>query len=724
MRMVRFIRWCFFVLHICWHGAGRELTMKRAAKGTARDSAEARANYTQLAHFGKASHVTMRGLTSVLRETQKEGIPAACSRRTLQRARDFVCSARTPFGPLVKTHTMTQADGTELVIGIQNPLAFIWLAAKHCEAFSELLLERLREHPSTPSSPWKLIVYQDGVNPGDSKAAHQTRNSVAYYWAFAEYGMAALCHEEVWGTPVVVRTAEAKKLSGKIAELTTLVLLQFFGENEADIAVTGITLNLHSGERKRIFAKVGVLLADEPALVEMSDSKGHQSHKSCCLCMNCTNHKPPGGGVPLHQRTDYAVPLTECNFSKFELHTDESMRAMLMKLRASKGVLDAASFADREVACGFNWNPHNMLLNERLNIGLASCIMYEWTHVTVSSGIADVEFGLFMKAMRDRRTDTTYDELAGYVKQWQCPKSNPSLDKLFTKASQKNNLKNASFSSSVSEFLTLAPILARWLACVVAVRGEAMELVRSMIAVLQVLELLQAVRRTRVLPELLRAAIEGHFKLFLLAWGEDYVRPKHHFALHLWHMLEHFGFLLATMTNERRHRLVKRYTRPRSGTQTWEFGVVCDITSHQMWEIKEQFLTSGRTESKPRPRMLKVIAEVCPGISHDSVVLHARVPIADGHASHGDVVLCRHAGQDRVGELLTSFSDGHGRQISLLNLWRSLPNTASSAIAHFAIDDSACTVVQTSSLIVALTFCMSPDGRECSVILPWSHRTV
>ena len=54
--------------------------------------------------------------------------------------------------------------------------------------------------------------------------------------------------------------------------------------------------------------------------------------------------------------------------------------------------------------CGFNWNPHNVILNERLRVKAISTLMYDWAHLYVCDGLAINEFGDMMKAMHELKT--------------------------------------------------------------------------------------------------------------------------------------------------------------------------------------------------------------------------------------------------------------------------------------------------------------------------------
>ena len=58
------------------------------------------------------------------------------------------------------------------------------------------------------------------------------------------------------------------------------------------------------------------------------------------------------------------------------------------------------------------------------------------------------------------------------------------------------------------------------------------------------------------------------------------MRPKRHFALHLPDMLRCFWMLVSTLTNERRHRVVTRYTRLRLNVKMWDLSVVEEITAY------------------------------------------------------------------------------------------------------------------------------------------------
>ena len=63
--------------------------------------------------------------------------------------------------------------------------------------------------------------------------------------------------------------------------------------------------------------------------------------------------------------------------------------------------------------------------------------------------------------------------------------------------------------------------------------------------------MLQAVKTGEISADELRVAITTPLDLYKAAYGEDLLRPKHHYALHLPDMLARFGFLVSKFTHER-----------------------------------------------------------------------------------------------------------------------------------------------------------------------------
>ena len=147
-----------------------------------------------------------------------------------------------------------------------------------------------------------------------------------------------------------------------------------------------------------------------------------------------------------------------------------------------------------------------------------------------------------MKVLQKDNVGTSYDELGKYLSAFTFPKSCTNVAHLFTAEKNANNYKTGNFSCTGSEFLTLVPVIHRYFATVVTARGIHMDKVNSMLAVLEVVMLLLALKTETVTADQLTKAIVKHLALFQIAWGETRVRPKHHYAIHLGPMQAYFGF--------------------------------------------------------------------------------------------------------------------------------------------------------------------------------------
>ena len=271
----------------------------------------------------------------------------------------------------------------------------------------------------------------------------------------------------------------------------------------------GVSLDFLDGECAHIFGKIIMIVTDEPAIKEIIENKGHAGKMCCFACKNATLHRGMGFQQPLWQTNPYCKSIAETDIREFDIHDDASLRNHIIQLHSYDGVLSPGDFQSKTEIYGFNYNPYSPVLDDDLQMGVATAISYEWGHVYVCDGLLDGEFGRFMKFMNGvRGSQTRYAELGYYVGKFVLPKSRGKLEHLFTSERSKANYRNSNVSSTASELLSLAPILLRYLKHVVLPRGEALPQVNSMIVCLKVLELFQAIKTHSTKPAELGAAIK------------------------------------------------------------------------------------------------------------------------------------------------------------------------------------------------------------------------
>ena len=469
-------------------------------------------------------------------------------------------------------------------------------------------------------------------------------------------------------------------------------------------------------------------LAYEPALKDLLDFKGHAVTRCCFMCLNCVLHKAPADSLPLHLFSSYCSTILETDIKKFKAHSDTTLKVAMQRLHAYKGVLKNEDFKRREQLMGLSWNPASIILNEKFCLRAITISMWDWGHCYVSDGLADTEFGLCMHALRF--TASTYRECAQYVLSYTVPKARGMPTHLFEPKRFPNYIASKSFAAISSEFLTLAPILRRYFSHVVARRGQHVAHVRSMVAVLDVIELLQACKhKDMVSPEVLYNAIQRHLNLSQDVYGPNFVRPKHHYVLHLPQILAHFKVLIATFTHERRHRVAKRYTRNRTNLKAWGVGAIEDITCHQIWELQQPFFQVD-TSSKPKGLILHALRELFPLVADADMTLHSNITINGGKCSSMDVVSYALDGNACVGRLYLTV--GFERRssaaergplaaeralVSVVSVWEQA--SVSDCMRYRSFTVRARKVkVPTCDLDTVFTHRMSKDGKQSTILVP------
>ena len=95
-----------------------------------------------------------------------------------------------------------------------------------------MIMDAHRAEPSSPSKPWKIVLYQDGVGPSDMGAAHHTRSACAWYLSIGKLGVLALIHEEAWGCACTLRKSEYNKIKGTTTGLLASIIELFRGTHD------------------------------------------------------------------------------------------------------------------------------------------------------------------------------------------------------------------------------------------------------------------------------------------------------------------------------------------------------------------------------------------------------------------------------------------------------------------------------------------------------------
>ena len=504
------------------------------------------------------SFLSQSALQGVLREIRDKGLPAASSRRSIKRAREDSVRVATSYGELFQTITIPCEDESTTDLEIVSPAPFLAHAFKQCPAFSKYMMANHDENHSSAERPWRIILYTDEVSPGNQLKVDNRRKVWVLYWSFAELG-SGLSNEVMWNILTVVRSSTVKDVNG-LTVLLRYILPSFY--SPADFR-HGITLS-HNDRVFMLFSSINLIVADEAALKAVWEFKGASGTLPCFFCRNVVLHRSD-----LHLMDSSLVSATETDFSKFVIHTDESLRATVRMLETQKDLLRPKAFERLEQSVGINYRPDGLLCDPAfVSLTPITSTLYDWMHCYVVGGVFNVEVGHLMNCLAANGVSNV--DIQSFFQSLTFPKLLSSRGITGKLAFQKKIDAGDPFKCSASEALSIYAPLRFFIMSIDCDRGSDLhKAITSYFCLASVLDHLRKSMKGAIDANKLLELIMKHTCYYKSAYGEDSMIPKFHFSLHLPSMLRAHGLLVACFVHERKHKEVKRVANNMSNTQGW-----------------------------------------------------------------------------------------------------------------------------------------------------------
>ena len=111
--------------------------------------------------------------------------------------------------------------------------------AKTMANIKMLMDEACSRAGKTPDGPLHLILYLDGVTPGNVLRPDNRRKIWSFYASFREFGWQRLCYEECWLPLAVLRSNMEHDITGRVSNAMRLLM-----GNLAPLATHGVILHL------------------------------------------------------------------------------------------------------------------------------------------------------------------------------------------------------------------------------------------------------------------------------------------------------------------------------------------------------------------------------------------------------------------------------------------------------------------------------------------------
>jgi hypothetical protein len=659
-------------------------------KSESGDGTLTRSTKTRVNDFGRESWCTPASKAKLMKQIKDEGLPDAFSASTHARRR------HKEVAHCVQEVEFDNVDGTTVLLPLQRPSVVLQHAVHNCPEFAALLRNAICD---AGAAPLELVLYFDEIEPGDPLKKGD-RNMLAIYWTLAQLGPEAMSNDNCWFALSVIRVHPvADDLLDGYCQIMCKVLDVFFkgGASFGD----GVSLEFPSARGTDVLllvASFDIFVSDEKAIKQLTGVKGAAGRKLCLFCMNTKawRHFKP-------DPTGFFLPSNSLAVGEFKLHTDASLREVYRKVLAAKRTMGESPFLEyeREMGVSVNERYHPLLRDEFKPI---SSIVWDPQHVYLCGGIFEVECQAFFAALEKADCGLGLVAFDTYSNEWCWPAGYAKGDACARKGS---------WHGTASEYLSVAPVLAKWIHSVVQQAGLCPLECESMLEQCKTLKLLQLGMVGNGDPGALDAQILKAATAHQVAYGSTVWKPKHHHAFHMGTFLRLHKRLFSCFTAERKHKVPKKFAMLRHNTTAYERGLLEELLDQHFWELKKPLVKNALADPREAPPHMRdvVISELRLLPASDVTTARCARVRARTVAVH-DVVLLL---DNTVGEVWF-FANVGGSCFACVSKWPTARRISNSCMVAQLIDNPV--IVPLDSLLVSLIYRRSMSPPMVTVLLP------
>lgn len=536
-------------------------------------------------------YISQTALAAVCKCARHAGLPRIASRTPIVRARSDACEQLTPYGPLHQPFTVPLANGNELELEIQHPFAMLWHLSHTSVTWAKLMEKTVQQHGCTPESPLSLILYNDGITPGNAVAFRNGRKLEALYWTIKQFGLSCLQNEEAWLEILVTRAKTAKSVLAGMAGILKALVYIFWAADGFNALTGGISLDLATGGRLHVFLRLEILMSDEAALHALLDCKGSAGLRNCPVCINIVNaHNKRGieqGRLIHHTCADAAA------FQPLDL---AFLASIVTRLTEASTSLGSDAFKELQKRLGWSYIPGSWLLDPYCLaiVDPGRTLVWDPLHMFYVDGVANkhlAQFESFLKSV-----GFGYSHMRDYVDSFLFPRRVKMTGKdALTPKRVATHLKAGSFKAQASETRSLLPVLALYVrngflkSTDKAIQAHAV----CFLMLFQIVFLVEATERGNVQPLELLNHCQNYLKMYQSLYGTEGMTIKFHWLLHLFVCLHRHGCIPNCFTLERKHKNAKRFANHSFKTgPAFDRNILREITARHIGIIDEALKSS------------------------------------------------------------------------------------------------------------------------------------
>jgi hypothetical protein len=670
-------------------------------------------------------HVTASALGAILAAVATHGLPDLHTRDDLRQARDLQAAAVTPYGPILQTVEVQSKDDTPKQLTIAHPFALLWTAVSECLPFMELFKEQLRQKPSTPEEPWRIILYSDEVTPGNVMSPNNKRKFHAIYWSFLELGAHALSREECWFCTATAYSTFINDLHAGLSQAFAAVIKVFFDSSGFDFSLGGINLPFSGGDI-RLFAKLGVVIQDGGAHKSVWSSRGDAASKFCLLCKNLFTKS----SRMVDEDGRHMLVCDALTLDSLVPATDADLRRNARFLEKQASCMSADDFTALQQSLGMTHHKKAILLDRSLDNILKPTEVYlhDWMHCLFVDGVVNLVIYLLFEEFIMHGTKNIYETFSEYIGNWQWPSRLhwEGLSEIFSSSRKDKHRSARHIKCQASDLLSLVGVLALFVQKVLLKLHKCEAACHAFLALADIVDIIMSSSRNEVSPALLLSRCYRFLDLFVKAFGSESQIPKMHWLLHLSEALMKFGILVNCFVLERKHRIGKRFATEFSNiSRDASKSLLSEVVSQNLGMLTRPHALDfkvGLIAGRDAPT--KVHTAILKALDAEADTYRVQIAIESrfskyGTCCKGDVVLVKEGNSFRAGKVLLHAAV-EGEAISIVTCWALVKHECNLGYAVWR-PSSTQELILTADIADTVVYSELPDGTV-GTLLPVDYR--
>lgn len=565
-----------------------------------------------LLHQGR---VSTAGLAAILKKVREQGLRATSQSQLKDANLAF-------FDEVRHVEELQLDDGSPFMWEFAHPARLMSMLVRRCPQLAELYKSAALRHPCSEQQPWHIIIGFDEFVPGSRLKLHNQRKCMNLHFNFAEIGSNRLCLDATWFTPICVRHSIIEQVKSGWSQLLRM-FLRVMLISELGMSTAGVPLDLGDPEPFFLWAKLAHVLADGEGFRMAWEWNGANGLRPCLLHKNVLKlnsdlaHRDPG-----FVEISCADPALFQAATPAELNEEADLVLAAVE-QHGVGAITGRALNDIRKVTGLQCTSLGLLADMELRrqFNVINVQVLDWVHTALQEGTIHMDLFALLQAV-EADQGVTFQQLEEFLKgEWSFPAATRTKARLLYQVfsvhrrPENDRSRKERLKCSASECLGLYGLLRHFCETRVAPSPAVVNQLTSFFAACRTIDVIKFAKYGRIsmadASRLLQDAIRDHMQKHIGVYGQELIKPKHHWMFDTAIKFGELPFVLDTFIVERLHLRIKSVADPVLNTRRFERSVLASaITSQYRVLCDESLSTFGLRGSTARlPGTLAVVAD-------------------------------------------------------------------------------------------------------------------